>query len=335
MAKRQPKHDEYDSPWKDALHHYFPAFLAFFYSDIHADIDWDRPYEDLDKEFQKIARRAKLGKRYADKLFKVWLKDGSERWLLIHVEVQGEFESDFERRMFQYHLLAHQLYNHVVVSLAVLCDENPNWRPDRFGYHHWGSGIEMTFRATKLLDWIEAKTSLLESSNPFASIVLAHLEAISTRKDPAERGRRKLELVKNLYRRNWSAEDVRRLFCLIDWVITLPEDFDELFWTSLNNYEEETRMEYVTSVERIGIRKGIAIGHEQGRQEGRQEGKQEGLRDGLLKGIGFTLEAKFGAAGLKLLRKLRRFDASELQAFGQFLTTAASLDEVRTHLETL
>ncbi len=85
MAKRPTINRDFDSPWKSALHFYLPAFILFFYPDIHADIDWTRPYEDLDKEFQKIARRAKVRKRHADKLFKVWLKEGTERWLLIHV----------------------------------------------------------------------------------------------------------------------------------------------------------------------------------------------------------------------------------------------------------
>ena len=74
MAKRMPTNEDFDSPWKDALQLYLPSFLDFFFADIHADIDWSRRYESLDKEFQKIARRAKVGKRIADQLFKVWPK---------------------------------------------------------------------------------------------------------------------------------------------------------------------------------------------------------------------------------------------------------------------
>lgn len=57
----------------------------------------------------------------ADKLFKVWLKDGSEHWLLIHLEIQGEYEQEFAARMLAYNLAARLLYNRTVVSLAVLC----------------------------------------------------------------------------------------------------------------------------------------------------------------------------------------------------------------------
>jgi hypothetical protein len=132
MAKRTAARDDFDSPWKDALQRYLPQFLAFFFPALAADIDWGRGYEALDKEFQQIIRRAKVGKGLADKLFKVWLRDGSEHWLLIHIEVQGEYEKAFPERMFRYNLAAYTVYNREVVSLAVLCDDRADWRPNTF-----------------------------------------------------------------------------------------------------------------------------------------------------------------------------------------------------------
>jgi len=37
---------------------YFPAFMAFFFPEAHADIDWTRGYESLDTELQQIVRDA-------------------------------------------------------------------------------------------------------------------------------------------------------------------------------------------------------------------------------------------------------------------------------------
>jgi len=81
-----PRSDQ-DSPWKDILRQYFEDAINFFFPQTAAQIDWKRPYEFLDKEFQQIAPEAEIGKRYADQLVKVWLKRGQELWLLIHVEV--------------------------------------------------------------------------------------------------------------------------------------------------------------------------------------------------------------------------------------------------------
>src|SRR6266852_5743523 len=68
--------DDLDNPWKEALDHFLEPFLALCFPVVHAGFDWPRGYESLDKELQQIAHDAKAGKRLADKLFKVWRKDG-------------------------------------------------------------------------------------------------------------------------------------------------------------------------------------------------------------------------------------------------------------------
>ena len=48
--------DEYDSPWKDILESYFEDFMAFFFPEIHAEIDWARGHVFLDQELSQITR---------------------------------------------------------------------------------------------------------------------------------------------------------------------------------------------------------------------------------------------------------------------------------------
>ena len=84
------------------LHRYFKEFTAFFFPDVHEDINWSKGYELLDPEFQKIVRDAELGRRLLDKLVKVYRKDGAESWVLAHIEVQGEEREDLPKRIFTY-----------------------------------------------------------------------------------------------------------------------------------------------------------------------------------------------------------------------------------------
>ena len=97
MPQRRQLLEDFDSPWKEALEHFFKAFLAFFFPQIHADLDWTKGYESLDKELRQVVREAATGRRLADKLFKVWRQNGEETWLLVHIEVQGEREVEFLR----------------------------------------------------------------------------------------------------------------------------------------------------------------------------------------------------------------------------------------------
>jgi len=94
--------DSFDSPWKEVLETFFPQFMAFFFPAAHAEIDWSKPWKSLDQELQRIVRDAKLGRRLADKLIRVVLRDGRKLVILIHIEVQGDYDKNFEKRMFVY-----------------------------------------------------------------------------------------------------------------------------------------------------------------------------------------------------------------------------------------
>ncbi len=114
---------DFDSPWKEALEEYLEDFLALFFPQAHAEIDWTRPPVFRDGELQEVVRDAELGRRLADKLVQVWLRDGTDAWVLVHVEVQGQEEHAFAKRMFTYYYRILDRHDREVVSLAVLADE--------------------------------------------------------------------------------------------------------------------------------------------------------------------------------------------------------------------
>jgi hypothetical protein len=317
MRKPRRQASDFDSPWKESLDHFLEPFLAFFFPAIHADLNWTKGYEPLDKELHQILREADTRKRLADKLFKVWRKDGEETWLLIHIEVQGDPDANFPERMFVYNYRIYDRCNPSVVSLAVLTDDRPDWRPDEFGYGGWGYRTQIRYGVAKLLDHAREQVRLEADPNPFAAVVLAHLRALETRRDPEARRRWKTALVKGLYERGWSAEDVRQLFRIIDWMMTLPADLEQEFRGEMYRYEQERHMPYVTSIERLA----------------RQEGREEGLREGLLAGIVAGLETRFGTAGKRLLPRLRKLkDVSRLAAILESIPRAATLEEIRNAL---
>ena len=309
---------DYDSPWKEALDVYFEPFMAFFFPHAYHEIDWARGYEALDKELRQVVREAEVGSRVVDKLVKVWRTNGEEEWVLIHVEVQSQEEADFGRRMYVYNYRLFDRYNRSVASLAVLGDDRPGWRPEGFGYTLWGCSVGFRFPVVKLLDYAGRVAALEADANPFAAVVLAHLKTQETRQDPEARRFWKVRLVKGLYERGLDSGDIRQLFRFIDWMMNLPEPMEQQFQQELFRFEEEKRMAYVTSIERMG------------QEKGRQEGLQEGRRQGLLTGIQVSLEQKFGPEGLQLLPEIRGLKDMELfQAVHRAIWTATTVDEVR------
>jgi hypothetical protein len=96
---------------------------------------------------------------------------------------------------------------------------------------------------------------------------------METRRDPHARHHWKIQLVKGLYEHGWSANDVRQLFRLIAWLMDLPKELQVSFREELYRYEEDKRMPYVTSIERMAMEKGRQEGRLAIRARGGQLGK--------------------------------------------------------------
>ncbi|MGI8914636.1 MAG: Rpn family recombination-promoting nuclease/putative transposase [Chloroflexota bacterium] len=327
---------DYDSPWKEALAHYLPDAFALFFPEVHAQIDWRRGYELLDKELQQVTRDADLGRRLADTLVQVWRADGSDAWVLIHIEVQGQPERDFARRMFVYYYRIFDRYDHPIISVAILGDEQPDWRPARYSQELWGCALELRYPVVKLLDWRERDAELGASANPFALVVRAYLTAQATAGDVEARGRAKLELIRGLYERGYERQQILELFRLIDWLVALPPEQDVLVWREITRIEEERRMPYITSVERIGLQRGEQIGRERGEQIGLQRGEQIGLErgeqiglhDGQRAMLRRFLQVRFGTVPEALGRQIDAADQLRLEQLADQIGTATSLEEL-------
>ncbi|HKI33998.1 MAG TPA: hypothetical protein VKA46_19250 [Gemmataceae bacterium] len=293
---------DFDSPWKEALDVYFRAFLLLLFPEIHADIDWSRPVEMLDKEFQQLVPKAAQGRRTVDKLVKVWRKNGRAAWVLIHVEVQAHRDRAFTKRMCVYNCRIFDSHDRDVASLAVLADDDPNWRPRVYRRGLWGCSLRMTFPPVKLLDYAGREAELEASDNPFAKVVLAHLKTLETRDNPNDRRAWKVRIARGLSEQGFPTEEVQRLTKMIDWLMELPTALERDFWRELHEYEEGLRMPYVTTLERLTMLKMI----------------ERGLR------------TKFGEEGAALIPAIEdMFDAEKYMAILDALVQAKDADEVR------
>src|SRR5262245_46292476 len=89
--------------------------------------------------------------------------------------------------MYVYNYRTFDRFDRPVLSFAVLADERPGWRPSRYGYNGGGFTLAMRFPTAKLLDYRRRWVALEASTNPFATVVMAHLQARATRRRPRER----------------------------------------------------------------------------------------------------------------------------------------------------
>ena len=297
--------DDYDSPWKEAVESYFPEFIEFYFPEASQQIAWARGYQFLDQELRAVVQDAELGKRFVDKLAKVALRDGSERWVYVHLEVQGSAQAEFAERMFVYNYRLYDRYRQPVASLAVLADTTANWRPNHFGFAVLGCEHELRFPAVKLLDYAAQQDLLYSNPNPFALVTLAHLLTQATRQDMNARFAAKWKLVQLLYQRGWDKQQVIDLFSVLDWMMRLPEQLKRSLWHNIEVLEEQEKMRYVTSVEQIGIEKGLLLG--------RLEGEQSGIAKGEAYALRRLLQKRFGPLSDDVLARLQAASIDELE----------------------
>ena len=299
---------ESDNAWKDILHHHFKDFLALFFPRIHADIDWSRPIEFLDKELEPLIPEALKGKALADKLVKVHLrKGGGPALIFIHVEVQGYADPELKVRMLRYNLLFRERYGEDVVSLVVLTDSNRRYRPSAYVYSRWSFRLRMTFPVVKLLDFKGREAELERNPNIFAIVILATLAKIGENAIE-DLYRSKRRLVRLLYRRGHSKKEIRDLIRFLDWILRLPRELEREIIKETRNLEGRKDMPYLSNIERWSLEKGEKRGQKIGEKIGEKKGKQAGERKGLLKAIALGLELRFGPAGLAVLSRVQKIE---------------------------
>ena len=179
------------------------------------------------------------------------------------------------------------LVNRIDADVAGLADTRNTFRPRTFHYERWGCGMTFTFPMAKLIDWERCWSELEASDNVFALVVMAQIHA-KRLKDDATRKEVKVALVRLLYERGYSREQVVRLFNIIDRMLQLPRALEPEFVQAVYAIQEEKHMPYVNTIERLGIEKGEKLGIEKGRQEAEQRAlaeKRETVRNLLSFGV--------------------------------------------------
>ncbi len=84
-------------------------------------------------------------------------------------------------------------------------------------------------------------------------------------------------------------------------------------------------MPYVTSVEKIGFRRG--------EKEGKKEGREEGWRKGLIAAIELGLSIKFGDKGLRFLPTIQELkDIGRLEMIKETIKATDNLSEIESAL---
>jgi hypothetical protein len=126
----------------------------------------------------------------------------------------------------------------------------------------------------------------------------------------------KVQLIRHLYTRGLTRQQILDLFRFLDWVLTLPEALEQQFQEELAQVEADTQMPYITSIERMGIEKGM------------QQGLQAGFQQGEAFMLTHLLTRRFGSLPGWATERLAQASREELEQWGERVLEAQRLEDV-------
>ncbi|MBD7986246.1 Rpn family recombination-promoting nuclease/putative transposase [Sporosarcina sp. Sa2YVA2] len=215
-----------DGLWKKVIRDLFEDFLLFFSPELHAQVDFSKSPDFLQQElFQEVADE-KEGRRMADQIVKVKLKDGAEQWILVHIEVQSKNEEDFAARMFKYFYRIYDTYEQKIVALAIMTSPHKNTASQDFRYDYFGTTLHYAYNMNKIINY--DNDELRRSEKLFSKIVLAAKLLHETKDEARRRYVFKRRLMRSIVRNpEHSRTSVQAVFHFMDYLLRLPLDLEQ------------------------------------------------------------------------------------------------------------
>src|SRR5689334_6839135 len=123
-----------DSTWKGLIEDIFDDLLRFVFPTADEVFDLRREFVFLDKELAKLYPEPgeSSATRVADKLVRVYRRDGKVECLLVHLEVQGKGTRNFPGRMFTYYYRILDRLHLPVTAVAIFTGKDGHRIPDRY-----------------------------------------------------------------------------------------------------------------------------------------------------------------------------------------------------------
>ncbi len=292
---------DHDSPWKCVLELLFRPFLELAFPDVAARIDWTFEPISLEQELRTISPDSEVGLKPADKLVKVRLLDGTDQWLLVHIEVQMRRDPDLPRQLFTYYyycILDHHGIR--VVTLAILGDRSRTWRPTSYSNVFLGCSTTFHFRICKTIDFEDQLDDPRQRSNQALFVIAAHLGTQRHRKEPQDLYQCRLKLNSEGY----APVEIQNLLWLMDWLMPLPDALKIPFRNELQRRQPDKTMPHITLFQKLGRQEGRQEGRTEGLTEGRQEGSLAQARESVIE----ALEIRFGEVSAELRERINALE---------------------------
>jgi len=284
---------DYDNLFKTVMHRYFWEGLMIFCPALYGDADTSQEPEFLEQELEKIVYDLEKGANRTDLLVRVPMKNGSEQWVLTHLEIQGEDRKHLPTRMNRYRAMIYLKYDVEPVAIAVLTAPRPKTEACSYLSDRYGTRVVYEYNNVDVQDLDDER--LISGDNRIALILYAAKRAQESGDDEGRKFRYLRDISNIWAERGWSNDDKRVIMLSIEYLMNLRDpDYTQQMLIHFEALEKEGKIvEYATIAERGYMARGVEKGREEGRARGREEGRARGREEGKLEVARTLLKSGF------------------------------------------
>jgi hypothetical protein len=236
----------FDKLWKSATEEFFEDFLWFFLPELAEQVDFSVPHEFLEQELK--AAVTDKNTKSADKLVKVKLKNGEEKWIFVHIEFENSAKKNIGERMYGYHSRIREKFGKEITAIVVFTGRHIPKNSTYYKYEVFGTTIFYKFNSYSIIK--QDEEALKANKNLFAIVILANLYVLWTYKNDQKR----LELKEQIYdiarQRGYPDDKTHRLILFLTELVKLPKFLEAEFKEYIAEPQKSSNKMYTTQTSR-------------------------------------------------------------------------------------
>ena len=175
-----------------------------------------------------------------DKLVRVNLKCGEEKWVFVHVEFETSHKPITKERMYDYHSRIKEKYGRDITALVIYTGREVPANPNIYEKTTFGTTISYKFNTYIINE--QDENELKANQNPFSIVVLANLYTVKTYGKYEQRLTFKEQIYVLARQRNYSDEKTHKLILFLTELMRLPPDLKQEFENYISKPQNSTDM---------------------------------------------------------------------------------------------
>ncbi|MBC7473392.1 MAG: Rpn family recombination-promoting nuclease/putative transposase [Candidatus Sericytochromatia bacterium] len=206
-------------------------------------IDFSQDFKMLDNEFKTLFPESESEERRVDKLVEVKLKNGDNKWILLHIEIQSYEDKDFAKRMYHYYSRIFDKYDEEIEAIAVFTYQANRHKYGRYESKFINTKITYEYQTYDLAQ--QNIRELEQSKNPFSFIVRTLIKAFDYKESDKNNFNFKKDLSRLLFSSGYNKKEIEKLFRFINFVFEIKnKNLRSVFYKEVKEMALKTKTDY-------------------------------------------------------------------------------------------